>query len=109
MTRVQQDGTATYSGRSYVTRLGTHRGQMARREFDRLAKLIQSAGFFGLREWYPIGIDLPSAAITVVKDGRRKEVEYGETGSPTELWGIEMAIEALAARIEWSKLHGSPH
>jgi len=99
---LRRDGTATYIGKAHVERLGAHQGKLHPSLFIQLARLLLAEDFFELQDRYfkPV-TDSPSAIITVVRDGQRKRVSnYASTG-PIRLWGLEMAIDAVAAYIEW--------
>lgn len=100
---LRRDGTATYVGREYVERKGTYKGKIY--GFDRLAQLVQSRGYFNLKDEYTVNAtDLPSAITSVVRSGRRKTIRnYGESG-PVELWGIEVAIDGMIANTKWEKV-----
>lgn len=100
---LRRDGTATYVGREFVERKGTYSGKIY--GFERLAQLIESRGYFNLKENYTVNAtDLPSTLTSVVRAGRRKSVtNYGDTG-PVELWGIETAIDGMVTNIKWQKV-----
>lgn len=100
---LRRDGTATYEGQQFVERKGTYNGTIY--GFERLAQLIESRGYFNLKENYTINAtDLPSALTSVVRAGRRKTItNYGDQG-PVELWGIETAIDGIVANTKWQKV-----
>lgn len=99
---LRRDGTATYVGKNYVERMGTYKGTV--RQFDRLAELLISRGYFGLKDKYAVNwTDMATVKTSVVMNGKRKTISnYGDAG-PVELWGIEMAIDAVADQIKWEK------
>ena len=101
---LRRDGTATYIGRRFVERMGTHEGKFAKGDFERLAKLMQSMDFFGMEDRYDRPItDHPSVITTAVRGGETKRVvNYADAG-PVELWGIEKAIRGVVAEVEWRK------
>lgn len=100
---LKRDGTATYVGKQFVERTGTYSGKFY--GFERLAQLIESRGYFDLKDNYTINAtDLPSTVTSVVRAGRRKTItNYGDTG-PVELWGIEQAIDGVLANTKWEKV-----
>ena len=100
---LRRDGTATYAGRRFVERQGTYTGKVY--GFDRLAQLMDSRGFFNLKDNYSMrATDLPSAITSAVQAGKRKTiVNYGDAG-PVELWGIEKAIDGMMASVKWEKV-----
>ena len=58
---LRPDGTATYIGHQYVKRVGQYRGTFPREDFDRLAELLETKGFFNLKDRYSMRItDHPS-------------------------------------------------
>lgn len=99
---LRRDGTATYVGRDFVERKGTYTGKFY--GFSRLAQLIETRGYFSMKDRYTINAsDLPSAITSVVRAGQRKTItNYGDEG-PVELWGIEQAIDGVLANVKWSK------
>jgi hypothetical protein len=102
---LRKDGTAIYTGYENVTRLGTHHGTIHDYYFFRLAWLLDSQGFFQMKNEYPedgrVYLDSSEVSVGATRDGRKKEVwEYTGKG-PIELWGIEMAIDAVVNKIEW--------
>jgi hypothetical protein len=100
---LMRDGTATYTGRRFVERVGTYKGKFY--GFERLAQLVEARGYFNLRDDYSAPItDMPSTVTSVVRAGQRKTVNnYADTG-PVELWGIEKAIDGMVANIKWEKV-----
>jgi len=50
---LRKDGTAIYTGYENVTRLGTHHGKIHGYYFFRLARLLDSEGFFQMKNAYP--------------------------------------------------------
>ena len=100
---LRRDGTATYVGRNFVERKGTYTAKVY--GFDRLAELIESRGYFNLKDSYTVRVtDLPSTVTSVVRAGRRKTIRnYGNSG-PVELWGIEKAIDGMVANTKWEKV-----
>lgn len=99
---LRRDGTATYEGRQFVERKGTYSGTFY--GFERLAQLIESRGYFNLKDNYTINAtDLSGTVTSVVRTGRRKTItNYGDAG-PVELWGIEAAIDGVVANTKWQK------
>jgi len=104
---LRADGTAAYTGKRFVERMGEYRGSLAREEFDRLASLLAVQGFFSLKDRYAVAAtDLPSRVTGAVRSGKRKNVtDYGGAG-PDNLWTIERAIQGVAAEIRWTKVEG---
>jgi Domain of unknown function (DUF6438) len=103
----RKDGTAIYVGYENVTHLGTHHGKIHGYYFFRLAWLLDSEGFFQMRNEYSEENRMIAYAhwkevsVRATRDGKKKEVwEYMGKG-PINLWGIQMAIDAVVNKIEW--------
>ena len=78
-------------------------GKVARADFDRLASLLISRGFFDLRDEYrdPTLADGAWIATSAVRDGRTKKVVDRNEAGPPALRAIEEAIESVRASITW--------
>jgi hypothetical protein len=103
---LRQDGTAIYIGKAFVERKGRYQGTVYKYYFDRLVKLLQALNYFALKDNYSKPVtDLPTVITTVLQGDKLKNIRnYGNVG-PIELWGIEMAIDAVATRVKWEKIH----
>jgi hypothetical protein len=106
---LRRDGSATYIGIENVPRIGEYKSQVSPyqplgAEFIRLAKLIASQGYLQMDDRYTVLItDLETVITSIVHNGKRKTiVNYGNQ-APIELYGIERAIEGVAAEIKWEK------
>ena len=100
---LRKDGTVIYIGKDFVTRKGLWKGKLVY-GFSSLAELIYRSGFFNLRDKYEAPYtDLDTSLISVVRDDKRKTVTNYGGEAPIEVWGIEKAIEALVANVEWQK------
>jgi hypothetical protein len=101
---LRSDGSATHT----VTgnpRHGTidqvKDGSIGTREFDRLAALLVSRGFFTMKDEYsdPRTADGPWTSIAAVRAGGEKKVfDRGDAG-PASLRAIETEIEAVKTRL----------
>ena len=100
---LRADGTASYVGTANVARLGTYQGEIY---FWRLAKWVETQGFFELQNEYATNwVDSEQATTSVVRDGERKTVWMGNTNEPPDaLWGINAAIDGEASHIQWKKV-----
>jgi hypothetical protein len=101
---LRPDGTATYIGTRFVPKSGRYSGTFHREDFSRLARLLESQGFFDMQDRYAIGAtDMPSIITGATRGGATKTVvNYGDAG-PIRLWGMERAIRGVAADIEWKE------
>jgi len=102
---LHRDGTATYTGRKYVERIGQYRGKIYPHQFDRLAKWLELQGYFKLQKNYAEGMSDAEESITsVVRGDIRKTVYTRNTEDPPiELWGINAAIDDVVAHIQWKR------
>jgi len=73
-------------------------------EFIRLAKLIASQGYLEMNDRYTVLVtDADTVITSIVHNGKRKTiVNYGNQ-APIELYGIERAIDGVAAQIKWEQ------
>ena len=106
---LRRDEPATYIGRENVPRIGKYKSQTypyqpLGAEFIRLAKLVASQGYLKMNDRYTVAMtDAETVITSIVHNGERKTiVNYGNQG-PVELYGIEMAIDGVAAQIKWEE------
>lgn len=84
-----------------------YEGKIPPLQWNRLAALTESIGFFDLPPLYTSYDWEPSYLIGVRKGGRMKSVmdrngnKHGGAGTPIQLWGLEMAIKGLASEVKW--------
>ena len=101
---LRSDGTATLTQVGKV-RLGTadsaSRGTLRREDFDALARLAQSKGFFEMQDSYEDPEVQDGAWVTtrVLRGTQDKRVMRREAVGPAGLKQLEAAIAALQARI----------
>lgn len=100
-------------GREYyyssVTKIGlqSHEikvGDLSKQEFDELAQLIESQGFFELDPVYPKDggcADCVFTTVTVVRNGLRKKVVHMYDEMPLQLWTIHRTIEGMESQVQW--------
>ena len=79
------------------------KGRLRSSYFHRLAMLLDSQGYFELKEHYGGRIDTLIVKTTAVRDGIRKAVLDNSDEGPIQLWGVEMAIDGALARVEWEQ------
>jgi Domain of unknown function (DUF6438) len=91
---LRKDGTSTYVGYENVTRLGRHHGKIHSYYFFRLAWLLDSQGFFQMKNAYPDEEDKVrvyshwiEASVGATRDGKKKEAWEYQGRGPIELWG----------------------
>ena len=106
---LRRDGTATYIGERSVPRIGRHRSAAQdyrlEADFARLAQLITAHNYLAMSDIYNPGqiVDGGTVSTSVVHNGRRKTVRNYANQGPVELYGIEMAIDGVAANIQWEE------
>ena len=106
---LRRDGTATYIGKENVPRIGEYKSQVIPyqplgAEFIRLAKLIASQGFLKMNDQYTASItDAETVITSIVHNGKRKTIVNYANQAPIELYGIERAIDGVAAQIKWEQ------
>ena len=101
---LRSDETVLYIGREFVDKKGKHIGKLGKFYFNKLAKLIESEGYFKMRERYPEDevIDDGYDARVKVKCGDKEKVVFDNAQEgPIGLWAIEMAIDAAVGRAHW--------
>lgn len=104
---LRSDGTATHTVTGHA-RHGTmdqvSTASIGAREFERLAALLVSRGFFAMKDEYgdPQTADGPWTSIAAVRGGREKKVVARGQAGPAPLRAIETEIEAVKARLSLS-------
>jgi Domain of unknown function (DUF6438) len=94
---LRSDNTFTYIGIKNVTQIGESTGWVY---FDRIAKWMESQGFFNMNDKYAEGwADSEVVVTTAVRDGQRKTVTTYNSGEPPlELWAINAVIDGEISR-----------
>lgn len=103
----QRQGREAYY--SSVTKIGlqSHEikvGDLSKQEFDELAQLIESQGFFELDPVYPKDggcADCVFTTVTVLRNGLRKKVVHMYDEMPLQLWTIHRTIEGMESQVQW--------
>lgn len=104
---LRRDGSATlaHAGKArFGTRDRAFTGRVADEDFDRLAALLVSRGFFDLQDEYrdPRMADGAWVTTTAIGDGRTKTVVDSNAAGPAALRDVEEAVEAVRAAIAWT-------
>jgi hypothetical protein len=101
---LDRDGTATHTvtgNPRHGTEDKVSTGSIGAREFDRLAALLVSRGFFALENEYgdPATADGPWTSVAALRDGvEKKVVSRGEAGPPP-LRAITKELTAIKVRL----------
>src|SRR5262245_43963820 len=101
---LRSDETVLYIGRAFVEKKGEHTGKLGKFYFKKLANLIESEGYFKMRERYPENAliqDGYDARVKVMCGDKEKVVFDNNQEGPIGLWAIEMAIDAAVGRAHW--------
>lgn len=104
---LRRDGSATYIGKENVSRIGEYRSQVypyqpLGAEFIRLARLVASQGYLKMNDHYTaLTTDSDTVITSIVHNGKRKTIVNYDNQAPIELYGIERAIDGVAAQIKW--------
>lgn len=101
--RLKADGTIEHEVKS--GKLSTRKvGSLNRRDFARLAELVERSGFSKLEDRYSSGRTHDWMYVTTVKRGAVAKTvhHYGDSG-PAELWAIERAILGLQSDASWAE------
>lgn len=104
---LKPDGTLTYVGTRFVSKIGTYSAKFWGAELqDLLAPLLDKLNVWTMKSRYSAGAtDMPSQIVTIVTDKGTKVIdEYGPSG-PKELWAVQRIIDSLVAEAtDWKKL-----
>lgn len=101
---LRRDGTALYRGGANVPLVGDYIGSIDPETFARLARIVQSRGYFKLWDYYTDNLtDGPTYTVSVVCDGVRKIVSDYDGAGPAELHAVQDAIDNVAGPIQWQK------
>ena len=98
-------GAVTYNGQRFVGVTGEQHGQASRADVQALLRAFDAVQFESLRDEYRGHVtDLPSAIVTLTRDGHTKRVvDYAGTsvGMPTAVRDIEQQIDRVANTQQW--------
>ena len=97
-------GKVIYEGRGFVTERGRQEATIPPADVQALAKEIEAAGFFQMRDNYPPdATDNPTVVTTVTIDGRSKRVEHdlSSTTAPAALEAIYRRIDEVTGVKRW--------
>ncbi|MBA3440270.1 MAG: hypothetical protein H0T92_10425 [Pyrinomonadaceae bacterium] len=99
---------ATYTGEQNVPLIGKYKSKTAYPpgfQFVSLARLIAAQRYLKMDDLYatPGAIDTTTVITSVVHNGERKTIVNRDSLGPIELYGIEMAIDAVAAQTKWEE------
>ena len=101
---VNDSGKVVYEGRGFVTERGRQEATIPAADVQALAREIEAAGFFDLRDNYPpAATDNPTVVTTVTIDGRSKRVEHdlSSSAAPAALETIYRRIDEVTGVRRW--------
>jgi hypothetical protein len=97
-------GKVVYDGRGFVKERGRHESTVPAGDVQALAREIESAGFYSLRDSYqPDATDNPSVITSVTIDGKAKRIEHdlSSRGAPAALVALYARIDEVAGSRQW--------
>lgn len=101
---VNDSGKVVYEGRGFVAERGRQEATIPAADVQALAKEIEAAGFFELRDNYPPeATDHATVVTTVTIDGRSKRVEHSldSRTAPRQLEDLYRRIDEVAGVKQW--------
>ena len=101
---LDSSGKVVYEGRGFVKERGRREATIPAADVQALAKEIEAAGFFALRDNYPPdATDNASVITTVTIDGKSKRIEHDLSSStaPAALEGLYRRIDDVARSKQW--------
>ena len=108
---ITDSGKVVYEGRGFVKERGRHEGSLPAADVQALAKEIEAAGFFGLRDSYPPdATDQASVITSVTIDRKTKRIEHnlGSRTAPAALEALYRRIDEVAGSKQWVGDVGAP-
>lgn len=101
---LDSSGSATYTGRAEVDRIGLYRGTVSRFDFSKVVELLSWFCLFdSTKDRYTSVLDVAYDAITVVHDGREQRLCLVADNDVRE-WGIARIIDQLSSEISWEQV-----
>jgi hypothetical protein len=99
-----REGSASWRGEAFTTRIGEFEGQIDERDFQRLADFIYRVGFFDWEDEYLVPVtDNPAYELDVVRGTRKKRVVQYATDEPPDFWVVATLIDAMASGVTWER------
>ncbi len=84
-------------------------GGLPPEQFAKLAKLMETSGFFNLKHGYKRNVtDAGLEMVRVVRQDRPYQVTDYAAAGPLTLWTVQNAIDGVASTIEWEKTSTHP-
>ena len=98
---IYRHGTATYTGRSNVERIGSYKGRFGKATMTALLKEAEGIGFFTLEDTYDGPVtDLPSMHLRLVSGTRDKRI-MARYKVPAPLKGFGAYVDYLVRKTTW--------
>jgi len=95
-------GEVDFAKLLFPPKTGEFKGRVSLWEFARLSALIGESGFLQITQDTCITQDGQTVWVTVNGSGVEKRVRDACGIAPVQVWGIQQAIDAVAARINWT-------
>lgn len=104
---ISGDGSVAYTGGSFVTFTGKHRGFIAPQSVITLVKDFEKADFYSLADKYASSVtDNPTQTLSISIDGARKQVvDYVglQSGMPLAVSSLEAEVDRVSRSERWTK------
>lgn len=105
---LDSDGKVTYYGEMFVAVEGTQYSALEQEDLHALVREFERIDFFSLEDQYTDmgATDLPSAIITLIVDGKMKQVihYHGDPNAPKKLAALEDKIDELINTAQWTEV-----
>ncbi len=108
---ITDSGKVMYDGRGFVTERGRREATIPAADVQALAKEIEDAGFFELRDNYPPdATDHATVVTTVTIDGKAKRVEHNLASrtAPATLERLYQRIDEVTGATRWIGENAAP-
>jgi hypothetical protein len=98
---IYSNGLLLYNGKKYSPYLGCYYTALQKKEVEELVGYIQSSGFFGLENKYPVEgrgpSDLPGCNVYFKHGSMEKRIEDRGWHTPLSLLAVEKRIDSIIA------------
>lgn len=106
--RLSSDGSAVYRGELHAPREGWFEARVDPAELRALAREALAAGYFELAPMYMRSVTDNPFTYSYVRIGEQRWAVMTYATAPPELEGLEDAISALGASLDWTPLEQRP-
>lgn len=101
---IYTDGTVKLEGIRFTEKIGNYEATITKEQMQAFTDKANEIGFMEMEDKYDAPItDVPSATISIVIDGKRKEV-YRRADYPKSILTFEALFDDLLEILKWTKL-----